>query len=160
MVRRSGFALGAAAGAAFGFAVAHLAITPATAATPLPPPAAQSAAPKPPSAGAPPAAQPGADAAGTREFKVVGTDYRGTKRWEPATLICYEGEKIKLTLINKITGDPNVHGFTIAAFGVKEEIANNSEKTIEFVADKAGLHTINCHLHPKHIGGQILVLTK
>ncbi len=158
MFKRSTFVLGAVAGTAFGFALAQHGIAPAAAAVP----AAPTAVPAAPAAGAAPATPAPAATAGAsvREFKILGTDYRGTKRWEPGTLICYQGETVRITLINKIPAEPPTHGFTIAAFNVKEEIAANQEKTIEFVADKAGLFTINCHLHPKHIGGQLLVLAK
>src|SRR5688572_12091510 len=149
MVKRSGFALGAVAGTAFGLAAAHTALPPAVA---VPPAATPAVAATP--------ATPAADGPAVREFKIVGTDYRGVKRWEPATLICYQGERIKLTIINRIPAEPPTHGFTIAAFGIKEEVLTNTEKVVEFTADKPGLHTINCHLHPKHIGGQLLVLTK
>jgi hypothetical protein len=29
---------------------------------------------------------------------------------------------------------------------------------VEFVADKAGLFKMFCQIHPKHIGGQLLIL--
>jgi len=155
MVKRSGFVLGTVAGAAFGFAMAHVAIAPARAATTVSQPAAQAAA-----TAAPAGAMTAPAAPSIREFKILGTDYRGTKRWEPATLICYQGETVRITLINKIPAETPTHGFMIAGYNIKEEIPANTEKVIEFLADKPGLFTINCHLHPKHIGGQLLVLTK
>ncbi len=95
-----------------------------------------------------------------RKFTVIGTSSKGAKRWEPATLICFQGEKIKIKLINKIPPRDNVHGFSIEAFGVKTEVSGKKDKTVEFVAKRAGLFDITCHLHPAHIGGQLLVLEK
>jgi hypothetical protein len=45
-------------------------------------------------------------------------------------------------------------------FNVKVEIPRGEPQTVEFVASKSGLFETNCHLHPAHIKGQILVLPK
>lgn len=99
-----------------------------------------------------------ATAKATRSFTIIGTSTKGAKRWEPATLICFKGERISIKLINKIPPKESVHGFSIDAFGVKVDVSGKKEKTVEFVATKAGLFDIVCHLHPAHIGGQLLVL--
>lgn len=99
-----------------------------------------------------------ATAKASRSFTIIGTSSRGAKRWEPATLICFKGERIKIKLINKIPPKESVHGFSIDAFGVKTEVSGKKDKTVEFVATKAGLFDITCHMHPAHIGGQLLVL--
>lgn len=93
-----------------------------------------------------------------RTFTIVGTETEKVKRWEPGTLICFQGEKVKITVMNRIKSDPPVHGFTIADFGVREEIKRGETRTIEFTASKAGLFPMACHMHPPHIGGQLLVL--
>ncbi len=109
-----------------------------------------------------PAAAPAARA--DRVFTCIATDHGGVKRWEPATFIAYEGERIQFKLYNRISAKSGVvaHGFAIAAFNVKVEIAadNKDPVLVEFVADKAGLYDINCHLHPAHVGGQLLVVKK
>ena len=94
-----------------------------------------------------------------RAFTVIGTETEKVKRWEPGTLICFKGEKVKITVINKIKSDPASHGFTIVEYNVKEEIKRGESKTVEFTADKAGLFTIVCPLHPSHVGAQLLVLS-
>src|SRR5262245_29029156 len=110
MATRSGFALGVAAGAVLGAVLAHAPFSSAAPAAPATPsvPAAANAAVAGTTAATP----------NVREFKILGTDYRGTKRWEPGTLICYVGETVRITLINKIPAEPPTHGFTIAAFNV------------------------------------------
>lgn len=108
-------------------------------------------------ADAPPATKP------DRVFTCIATDHGGVKRWEPATFIAYEGERVQFKLYNRIPKKPvAVHGFAIAAFNVKVEVLaeNKDPVLVEFVADKAGLFDINCHLHPAHVGGQLLVLKK
>ncbi len=95
-----------------------------------------------------------------KEFKVVGVEYQGTKVWIPGTLIVKKGDKVKIALINNIQSEPNTHGFAIDEFGVKSIVARGKPETVEFTADKEGLFTIYCQLHPAHIGGQLLVLSK
>lgn len=98
-----------------------------------------------------------------RVFTCIATDHGGVKRWEPATFIVYEGERVQFKLYNRIPKKPvAVHGFAIPAFSVKIEVLaeNKDPVLVEFVADKAGLYDINCHLHPAHVGGQLLVLKK
>ncbi|MBI2119899.1 MAG: cupredoxin domain-containing protein [Elusimicrobia bacterium] len=96
--------------------------------------------------------------AGVREFSIVAIEYRGTKVWVPGTLIVRKGDKVKIKLINNINSDPNTHGFAIDEFGIKKVVARGEIETVEFSADKEGLFTIYCQLHPAHIGGQLLVL--
>ena len=100
----------------------------------------------------------GATAESKKEFKVVAVEYQGTKIWIPATLIVRKGDKVKITLINNIQSEPNTHGFAINEFGVKTVVTRGKPETVEFTADKEGIFNTYCHLHPAHIGGQILVL--
>jgi plastocyanin len=99
-------------------------------------------------------------AAAERSFTIVNVEYEGTKVWVPATLIVEKGDTVKIKLINNVKTDPNQHGFTIAEFKVAAVVDRGEPKTIEFVADKAGLFATSCQLHPAHIGGQLLVLDK
>lgn len=94
-----------------------------------------------------------------RQFSIVNLEYKGTKVWVPGTLIVKQGETVKIKLVNNTPSGK--HGFSIDAFAVKTEAANDGKPVnLEFKADKAGLYTIYCHLHPAHIGGQLLVLEK
>jgi nitrosocyanin len=80
--------------------------------------------------------------------------------WLPSPLIVKKGEKVKLTLINSVPEDPNVHGFSLPDFGVKADVLRGTPAVVEFTAVKAGLFDVNCHLHPAHLHGQLLVLEK
>lgn len=95
---------------------------------------------------------------GVREFSVVAIEYHGTKVWVPGTLIVQRGDKVRIKLINNIKSDPNTHGFAIDEFGLKTVVGRGKPEIVEFIADKEGLFTIYCQLHPAHIGGQLLVL--
>ena len=144
------FTLGLVAGTVLGVAFASGRMTSAHAAV----------APSGQGPAAIPTAPPAAAESNTRSFTIIGTEFRGSKFWEPSTLICYQGERIKLTITNKIPGDAKVHGFTIPDYGIRKEIEVEKTEVIEFVADKPGLHAMFCHLHPAHIGGQLLVLAR
>lgn len=94
-----------------------------------------------------------------RNFSLVNIEYKGTKVWVPGTLIAKKGEKVVIKLINNTPSGK--HGFAIDAVGVKAEVAADGQPvSVEFKAAEAGLFTIYCHLHPAHIGGQLLVLEK
>ncbi len=93
-----------------------------------------------------------------REITVVNIEFEGSKVWVPATLVVKKGERVRVKLINKVKSDPNVHGFAIPDFGVKVDVYRDKPETVEFTADKAGLFKVWCHLHPAHIGGELLVL--
>jgi plastocyanin len=102
----------------------------------------------------------GTAAAAERSFTLVNVEYEGTKVWVPATLIVQKGDTVKIKLINNVKSDPNQHGFALPDFKVAAVVDRGEPKTVEFVADKAGLFSSTCQLHPAHIGGQLLVLDK
>lgn len=95
-----------------------------------------------------------------RALTLVNVKYQGNVIWLPNPLIVKKGDHVKLTLINNVPDDPAVHGFTIPAFNVKVEIPRGEPETVEFVASESGLFETSCHLHPAHVKGQILVLSK
>ena len=95
-----------------------------------------------------------------REITVINIEFEGSKVWVPATLVLMKGERVRVKLINKVKSDPNVHGFAIPDFDIKVDVYRDKPETVEFTADKAGLFKVWCHLHPAHIGGQLLVLDK
>jgi heme/copper-type cytochrome/quinol oxidase subunit 2 len=97
-------------------------------------------------------------AAEERNFTIVNIEYEGTKVWVPGTLIVKKGDHVKIKLINNVASDPNQHGFAIEAFKVAAVVNRSEPATVEFDADKAGIFPILCHLHPAHIGGQLLVM--
>jgi nitrous-oxide reductase len=101
-----------------------------------------------------------AENAATVAQTMVNVEYEGTKMWLPGTLVVKKGTKVTLKLINNVPSDPKEHGFAIPAYNIAETVVRGEPKTVEFTADKAGIFPITCHLHPAHIGGQLVVLDK
>jgi nitrosocyanin len=99
-----------------------------------------------------------ASAQGERELQAVNINYEGNNVWTPGTFIVKKGEKVRFKLFNRVKTDPNVHGFAIDEFNVKVDVYRDKPETVEFVAGKAGLFRVWCHLHPAHLPGQLLVL--
>ena len=93
-----------------------------------------------------------------KEFTIVSIQYEGTKIWLPGSIAVNKGDKVKIKLMNKIPTDPNQHGFSLPDFKVTEVVTRGDAKTVEFVADKAGVFPFFCQLHAAHIGGQLIVL--
>jgi len=94
----------------------------------------------------------------TINFTVVNIEYEGSKIWTPATLVVKKGSLVKVKLVNNVASDPNQHGFAIPAYNIAETVVRGEPKTVEFTADKPGIFPIICHLHPPHVGGQLVVL--
>src|SRR5690242_19015519 len=90
-------------------------------------------------------------------LELGGKPGAGTKIWLPSTITVKKGDTVKIHAVSKIPGKNNVHGLAIDAFKV-EALVEGKGMDIEFVADKAGIFPIRCHLHPAHIGGQLVVL--
>lgn len=95
-----------------------------------------------------------------REITLVNIRYEGKVLWLPSPLIVKKNERVKLTLVNNVPQDPNVHGFSIPEFNVKANVERGTPAVAEFTPTKAGLFDTNCHLHPAHLHGQLLVLDK
>jgi heme/copper-type cytochrome/quinol oxidase subunit 2 len=102
-------------------------------------------------------AHPGSAQAADQKFTLINVIFDDTKIWLPSSLIVHEGDTIELTLINTLDVP---HGFRIDTFGIEAIINAKSKSTVQFTAKGVGLHPYVCHLHPPHIGGQILVLEK
>jgi plastocyanin len=100
---------------------------------------------------------PGSAQAADQKFTLINVIFDDTKIWLPSSLIVHEGDTIELTLINTLDVP---HGFRIDTFGIEAIINAKSKSTVQFTAKGAGIHSYVCHLHPPHIGGQILVLEK
>jgi len=95
-------------------------------------------------------------AAEPTKFTVMTVVLDGTKIWLPSSLIVHQGEEVELTLINKLE-DP--HGFKVEDVGIEEVVQPKAQMTVTFTASQPGVHRYLCHLHPPHIGGQLLVLS-
>ena len=92
----------------------------------------------------------------TREFIVVNIETpQAVKIWQPTTLIVKKSDVIKLKLINKTEQE---HGFRINDLKIEKIVQGGQAETIEFKADKEGIFTIDCQLHPAHVQGQFVVL--
>jgi nitrosocyanin len=91
-----------------------------------------------------------------REITLVNYETDGVKQWLPGTIMAKKGDDIEITLINNAPS--GVHGFIIPAFKVRKEILKGTKQVVKFKADKEGLFEMKCHLHPAHVGGQILIL--
>ena len=93
--------------------------------------------------------------AAVRRFTLVTDALNGTTIWYPPSFTVHQGEKAVLTLINKLD-EP--HGFNLEDFGITEVVQPKTQTTVTVTASKTGLHNFRCHLHPQHLGGQLLVL--
>jgi len=94
------------------------------------------------------------------DFTVVTIEYEATKVWAPGPIVVKKGETVKIKAINNVKSDPAEHGLAIEAFGVKQVVNRGKAETVEFKADKAGIFPITCHLHPAHVGTQLIVQEK
>ena len=90
-----------------------------------------------------------------RKITLVNYEIEGTKQWVPGTIAGYEEEELEITLINKAKGP---HGFMIPSHEVTEVVKKGEKKTIKVKLKKEGIYPMKCHLHPAHIGGQLIIL--
>jgi nitrosocyanin len=99
---------------------------------------------------------PGAARAGEINLRIVNVvTPQDVKIWEPTSIAAKKGDTVILQLVNRHADE---HGFEIAAFNVKEVVPGEKTSNVKFVADKAGIFPIKCHLHPAHVSGQLVVL--
>ena len=96
-------------------------------------------------------------AAEPKKFTLMNVVLAGTKIWLPSSLMVHQGDTVELTLINKLD-EP--HGFKIEGFGVEEVVQPKAQMTVQFTASQPGVHSYICHLHPPHLGGQMLVVSE
>jgi nitrosocyanin len=92
------------------------------------------------------------------EVTLVNLDFEGSKIWVPGPVVVKKGDTVKIKAINNVKSDPPVHGLAIEAYGIQAVVNVGKPETIEFKADKAGIFPIICHLHPAHVGTQLIVL--
>ena len=98
-----------------------------------------------------------AAAAEPKKLTLINVVLDGTKIWLPSSLMVQQGDEVELTLINKLD-DP--HGFKIEDFEIEEVVQPKAQMTVKFTASKTGAHSYICQIHPPHLGGNILVLSK
>ena len=92
-----------------------------------------------------------------RKITLVNYEIEGTKQWIPGNIAGYEDEELEITLINKAKGP---HGFMIPSHNVTEVVKKGEKKLIKVKLQKKGIYPMKCHLHPAHIGGQLIILEK
>ncbi len=92
----------------------------------------------------------------TRSITLVNYETDGVKQWLPGTIIAKKGDDVEITLINNVPS--GIHGFFIPDFNVRKEVKKGTKEVVKFKADKDGLFQMKCHMHPAHVGGQLLVL--
>jgi len=94
--------------------------------------------------------------AAKRSITIVNYETDGLKQWLPGTIIVKKGDDVEITLINNVpSGD---HGFFIPQFKVTKVVKKGVKEVVTFKADQEGLFDMKCHLHPAHVGGQLLVM--
>lgn len=91
-----------------------------------------------------------------REITIVNYEYEGTKQWLPGTIVVKKGDEVTLNLINNVPS--GVHGFFIPDFNIRKEVKKGVKEVVTFKADKDGIFAMKCHMHPAHVGGQLVVL--
>jgi nitrosocyanin len=92
-----------------------------------------------------------------RSFQMMSVEVNGVKFWIPSTLTVKKGDTVKIRAVSKVPGQGSTHGLAIDEFKI-QEVVDEKGKDIQFNADKAGIYPIRCHLHPAHVGGQLVVL--
>ena len=93
---------------------------------------------------------------GVREIQVEAFRYG----YKPDPIVVNEGEKVRLIA----TSSDVTHGLQIKEFGVNATLAAGEKKSVEFIADKAGVFTIHCSVYcgPGHAAmtGKLIVRKK
>ena len=92
-----------------------------------------------------------------KKFTLINVLLDGTKIWLPSSIMVQQGDEVELTLSNTLD-EP--HGFELKAFGIEQVVQPKAQMTVKFTAAKAGAYSYICQMHPPHLGGQILVLSK
>lgn len=90
----------------------------------------------------------------TKEVTLLNVELEGSKIWLPGVLVLKRGEEVKLKLVNKHK-DP--HGFAVDELKLQAVVDGAATKEVAVTPARAGTFRLYCHLHPAHIGGQIVV---
>jgi nitrosocyanin len=94
------------------------------------------------------------------EVTLVNIEFEGSKIWVPGPVVAHKGDTVRIKAINNVKSDPPVHGLAIEAYGIQTVVNAGKPETVEFKAEKAGIFPIICHLHPAHVGTQLVVLDR
>ena len=88
--------------------------------------------------------------------EVVSTQVGGKNIYIPGTIVLTEGTGRVLSVYNTTDGP---HGFKIAGLGIEEILPPGEEHRIELPPLSGGrVYDVQCHLHPPHRGGTLVVL--
>ena len=79
---------------------------------------------------------------------------QGKKVWSPESIKVLKGQKVKITLHNETEG---MHGFSIDALKIRQEVPGGKQTEFTFMAEQTGEFKYYCHLHPAHVGGTLVV---
>ena len=90
-----------------------------------------------------------------RKITLVNYEIDGVKQWIPGNIAGFEGEELEITLINKAKAP---HGFMIPSHDITTVVKKDEKKKVTLKLKKEGIYPMKCHLHPAHIGGQLIVL--
>lgn len=104
-----------------------------------------------------------------RIINIVAVEYKGkfseghpragqqvnAYRWDPGTIVVKQGEKVELRFFG-VNGDK--HDFSLEGYPVSGVVVRGEETIVSFVADKAGIFTLNCLSHPPRMTANLVVL--
>ena len=96
--------------------------------------------------------------AAEQSFTVINVELEGSKAFLPSTLVVRKGDTVKVKVMNNLKSEPNQHGFSLPDFQIEKVVNRGEAQEIQFTADKVGVFPIKCHLHPAHLGGQLVVM--
>ncbi len=95
--------------------------------------------------------------AAERSFRLYTVEINGTKFWLPSTIVVNKGDTVKIEAVTKLEGAASIHGLSIPDVKI-QEVIDNKARVFTFKAEKAGIFPVSCHLHPPHVGSQLVVL--
>jgi heme/copper-type cytochrome/quinol oxidase subunit 2 len=101
-----------------------------------------------------------ADASGFSDdrsvIQVVSSNVHGKNVYIPSTIVVTEGKGQTLSIFNTMDIP---HGFEIVGLGVQEILPPQTEHEVKLPEVEGGnVYHVNCHLHPAHRTGTLLVL--
>jgi plastocyanin len=103
------------------------------------------------------AGQVPAPEAGTREFALSSDLVAESNRYHPATIVAFQGDDLVLHVTNR---GEIPHGFVIEALGIEEILEPGDALDLNVSSVDGGVYRYYCHLHPGHIGGQLIVFDR
>ena len=89
-----------------------------------------------------------------KQFTFLNVELEGSRIWLPGVVILKRGEEVSVKLVNK---HKDQHGFAADELGVQAVVDGAATKELTIKPTRAGTFRLYCHLHPAHIGGQIVV---